>query len=535
MRRTLEPLAALALAALAVALVFESGSRGFFPLDQSNVFEGGYRLLRGQVPYRDFVMPVGPLTFVVQVPFFLLFGVNNRAQLLHAGAINAAAALLAVSCVKRLFPGALVPAYLAGLATAAWFYPIFGTPAFDQMALFFHLAALVLLLPALADGPHTPQGGHRAALASGFVSGLAFFSKQNAGALSVVCLLFVIAAAAGARRTGLALRFVAGLACCAALFLFWLVLFSDPGAFVRHFLLMPIAEGLRRATSGEFHAGVLADLRSSGLTLGLVLSGPLLSLAFLSFHAAGRLGGRRGLPARAVLGFVVSLSLALLQWGFIRVTSNLPDNAFGFAGLAAALALLAALEALSTGGSAAGGWRRHVLAAAVVGLVALPLARAGRDLARSRQVHEYWFEIHYRNAPVSRALAPARWSARRDDPRAIRVEDVDALLDFLRERRAPFFVFPDLVALYGLAGVEPPQPLVWFHRGLTYPAEYDVELDRRVVRELRRHGVRYVVIERVSFLGTEKRLSHFPLLGQYLAGFREVARFGIFGVREKPN
>jgi hypothetical protein len=94
-------------------------------------------------------------------------------------------------------------------------------------------------------------------------------------------------------------------------------------------------------------------------------------------------------------------------------------------------------------------------------------------------------------------------------------------------------VFPDLVALYGIVGVEPPQPLVWFHRGLTYPRTYDVELDRRIVRELERHGVRYVVLERVSFLGTEKRLSQLPLLGAYLASFSPVASFGIFEVREK--
>lgn len=80
----------------------------------------------------------------------------------------------------------------------------------------------------------------------------------------------------------------------------------------------------------------------------------------------------------------------------------------------------------------------------------------------------------------------------------------------------------------------PPQPLVWFHPGLTYPTRYDEALDRRVVSDLERHGVRLVVIERVSFLGTEKRLGHFPQLRAYLDGFREVARFGIFEVRERP-
>ena len=532
MRHRIELLAALALAAIAVALVFESGSRGFFPLDQSNVFEGGYRLLRGQVPYRDFLMPVGPLAFVIQAPFFLLFGVNNHAHLWHSGVVNAMAALLAVRCVKRLFPDAVVPAYLAGLVTAAWFYPIFGTPAFDQTALFFHLVALVVLLPALEAAP-AAAGGRGAALWSGLLSGLAFFSKQNAGALSVVCLLLLILVLGGARRAPLALRFLVGLGVCGGLFLLWLLLFSDVRGFLRHFIALPVAEGLRRVASAEYRAGMLAGIRSSGLTLALVLLGPLLSLGGLALHARSLFaGGRPALPRRSTLGFAVALSLASLQWVFIRVTSNLPDNAFGFAGLADVLALLAALEALWPGGPAAvGSWKR-MAQAGLVAVVALPLAFAGRDLARSRLVHDYWFEIHYRNAPVSRALAPARWSARHDDPRAIRVEDVDALVDFLRERGDPFFVFPDFVALYGLAGAEPPQPLLWFHRGLTYPTQYDEELDRRIVRELVRHRVRYVVVESVSFLGTEKRLSHFPLLRDYLARFRPLLSYGIFEVRE---
>lgn len=525
MRHRIEALAALALAALAVALVFESGSRGFFPLDQSNVFEGGYRLLRGQVPYRDFLMPVGPLAFVIQVPFFLLFGVNNYAHLWHSGVVNALAALLAVRCVKRLFPDAVVPAYLAGLVTAAWFYPIFGTPAFDQTALFFHLVALVVLLPAL----EAAGGASRAALWSGLLSGLAFFSKQNAGALSVVCLVLLILALGGARRAPLTLRFLVGLGVCGGLFLLWLLLFSDVRGFFRHFIALPVAEGLRRVASAEYRAGMLADIRSSGLTLALVLLGPLLSLGGLALHARSLFaGGRPALPRRSTLGFAVALSLASLQWLFIRVTSNLPDNAFGLAGLADTLALLAVLEARPPGAA----WRRRVAEAGLVAVVALPLAFAGRDLARARLVHDYWFEIHYRNAPVSRALAPARWSARLDDPRAIRVEDVDALVDFLRQRRDPFFVFPDFVALYGLAGAEPPQPLVWFHRGLTHPTQYDEELDRRIVGELVRHRVRYVVVESVSFLGTEKRLSHFPLLRDYLARFRPLLNYGIFEVRE---
>jgi hypothetical protein len=515
------------LAALAAALVYESGSRGFFPLDQSNVFDGGYRLLLGQVPYRDFLMPVGPVAFAIQALLFRLFGVSYGVLILHSALVNALAALLAALCVRRVFPAAPLPAWLAGLVTAAWFYPVFGTPVFDQTALFVHLLALLALLPALGGGA-PPRRADAFALLSGVLAGLAFLSKQNAGALSVACLLFLVIAAAPARRLRLCAALVAGFALLAALFAGWLFTWSDPQAFYRHFFAIPLVEGLRRAGSAEFGAALLADARSNWLTLALVLFGPVASALALLLEASRRLTGRSPMLSHAArLGFSVSLSLGLLQWLFIRVTSNLPHNAFGLAGLADVLALLASLEALGRRGRAA--------EAALAALLALPLAVAGRELARSRRVHEFWFVTHYRNAPLSRALAPARWAASQEDPRALRAQDLDALFDFLRASGEPFFVFPDCVVLYGLLGQEPPQPLLWFHPGLTYSWRYEEELDRRIVSGLERRGVRYVVVESVSFLGTEKRLSHFPLLKAYLARFRATRRFGIFELLERAG
>jgi hypothetical protein len=74
---------------------------------QSNApFEGGYRMLRGQVPFTgDFVMPGrGRSRFLIQVPFFALLGVNtNYAHLLALRSSRGERSrprLLAVSCVK---------------------------------------------------------------------------------------------------------------------------------------------------------------------------------------------------------------------------------------------------------------------------------------------------------------------------------------------------------------------------------------------------------------------------------------------------
>src|SRR4051812_41759698 len=64
------------------ALLFTwlTGHRGVFLLDQSMIFDGGWRLLQGQVLYKDFLVPFGPVTFVIQALSFKVFGVNWSAM-----------------------------------------------------------------------------------------------------------------------------------------------------------------------------------------------------------------------------------------------------------------------------------------------------------------------------------------------------------------------------------------------------------------------------------------------------------------------
>jgi hypothetical protein len=64
------------------------GGRGFMPLDQSVVFDGAWRMVSGQVPFRDFAVPNGIVPSMMQVPFFRVFGVTWFAYCLHASVIN---------------------------------------------------------------------------------------------------------------------------------------------------------------------------------------------------------------------------------------------------------------------------------------------------------------------------------------------------------------------------------------------------------------------------------------------------------------
>ena len=68
---------AYALTAIIGALVvWNVGHRGIYLYDQSAVFDGAWRILQGQVLYRDFFTPYGPIVFFIQSLFFRLFGVD---------------------------------------------------------------------------------------------------------------------------------------------------------------------------------------------------------------------------------------------------------------------------------------------------------------------------------------------------------------------------------------------------------------------------------------------------------------------------
>src|SRR5689334_7393931 len=70
------------IAAVAGVVVWVVGHRGLFLCDQSGIFDGGWRLMQGQVMYRDFFTPYPPVVFLIQWLFFRIAGVDFSAMVL---------------------------------------------------------------------------------------------------------------------------------------------------------------------------------------------------------------------------------------------------------------------------------------------------------------------------------------------------------------------------------------------------------------------------------------------------------------------
>jgi hypothetical protein len=79
------------------------GHLGIFAFDQSILFDGGWRILSGQVPFKDFLMAFGPVSLTLQALFFKILGVNWTAMVVAGAVVAVVAALSAMRTMALLF------------------------------------------------------------------------------------------------------------------------------------------------------------------------------------------------------------------------------------------------------------------------------------------------------------------------------------------------------------------------------------------------------------------------------------------------
>jgi hypothetical protein len=536
------------LCVLAFLLTWKAGFRGFFPFDQSIVFDGSYRVASGQVPYRDFVMPFGPVTFWLQALVFRALGVSYLAYVAGAAVVNVLATLAAVAMVRMLTDSARMLSYLAGVMTAVWFYPPFGTPWVDQTAFFFASVGLVALLAGIRRAGSGWMGDWLVAL-SGGAAFLSIMAKQNAGGfvLPLFPLVVVLACLPDRRRLARSLAiFAAGLAGSAAAFLVWLGTASDLGNFSRYVIALPASLGRERlgslADTGFGLARPYFGDRAPLVVNAIVVAALVVSVAaVVLWRRRERSGG--GGNRRAVLAGGVCAYLVLYQHLFMNTTLNQQENAYAFLGPIAAMGAWLALALVRViapaGGAGVGRLPLGRTLRAAVWIVALAAAAVasvdGVKSAMSRKAHDIFAQSSFGEPIKVKGLEGLRWA----EPTLVRGFDIHRqdfldLVAYLKESKANFLVFPDFTFLYGLAGVPSPQPVLWFHEGVTYSKDDTSALDRWIVDSLERNRVGLVVMEQVAWYNTGERLNAFPRLRDYIYGrFTRLGQIGTFSIYQR--
>jgi hypothetical protein len=335
--------------------------------------------------------------------------------------------------------------------------------------------------------------------------------------------------------------FGAGFGATLLLFLAGVWLAADMQLFVRHFIELPATIGELRFGSGPSLLADIALLRGPQMAARLPLAGALVATVVAAASVLRlRPFPRSGSPAhRQLLAATVCLYLIAYQQLFLHTTNNAYENGMPFIGIiiavGAGLVLSWSGQAWSTGQAGT----RILRAAVWLSLLGATggLLQYGARAALDRWVHDLFEGSSFPRYLEEPNLEHLRWGQPTAfDEYVLPEGDVVDVLRFLRTDGRNFFVFPDFTLFYGILGKPSPQPLVWFQKGITYPATYDAAVDRWVVDELRRNRVEVVVIEARSWSDTRFQLAAFPLLVAYIASdFERTREFGIFKVYERTH
>ncbi|MEZ4219227.1 MAG: hypothetical protein R3E88_22375 [Myxococcota bacterium] len=484
-----DALVAAAIAALGAAVAWHYGTRGFMPLDQSIVFDGGWRVASGQVPFRDFGTPSGLVPIAMQALAFRAFGVSWGCYVAHASAVNAVYGALAFALL-RLYGAPRWLAAVCGAGSTWLLYPPIGTPYAEQHAFAFALAACVAgALSARAAGPRAERG---AALAAGALAWLAVASKLNVAAASAPAIACALALApggagsaapdgarslapdgtrAGARSTArggaerVALAALGAAAAAAATLGALFAAGASPAMLHLYALELPLAAGgprlARMATAAALTRGLDAPLVAPAATLVAVALAAALSARERARGAASRDGDRPGARVAAPLALATALvaSCAL----FLATVVNQPEIGVAPVFAAAGLAAVGLARALAGRPRA-----RAAALAAVAAMVAVDTARFDRAAVAPRSVLDLAFDPARAERPAAPGLEAMWFQAPRRSP--VSARDLDELLAFLRAEPGDFVLVGDHSILYGLAGRPSLSPSLWFHAGLAHPA-----------------------------------------------------------------
>lgn len=484
--------------AIGVGVNLTFGRRGFLPLDQSIVFDGGWRLLSGQVPFRDFVAPSGLVPSAIQAGFFAALGVTWFAYCLHASVVNGLFCVVVYGLLRRCGSTRIESAAFGALS-AVFFYPPAGTPFMDQHSFFF----MTLMFLAVATGTVAVGAAETGAwFAVPMLFTLGYLSGQIPTAFGAVCIAVWVAC--HPRRAPRWLAALAAGTLCAAVCLLlagWLWPL-DWKAALHYSVTLP----LQVAGDRTPRPGAAGPVR---MVLATLVRFPLwvqLWSLDLALAAAIPLVLFRRSTARWPLQAWLLLSCTLVTAAFLAFTRTLVHTGLGLTMVIVAVAIAAIREALP--------------AAVAAPLIAIMGLAAVRDTAMfAAKVDSPRLE-HVRYDPDEAARAEGhlppglefmRWSR---GPSAYDADELTALVRFLRDADGNFLLIGDSSILYGLTAKPSVSPALWLDPRLTMPhpeAPEFAQFERELIERVRRNGVHRIVLDG-SKTWTHLSIEDFPQL-----------------------
>lgn len=181
----------IGLSLMSFSINYYVASRGVFPVDTFIHFDPGYRILGGELPVRDYWIVHGFLIDYIQSIFFLLFGNNWSAYIIHSSFFNSLICIASFYIFKNFLKIGLKESIYFSILIAFSAYPVSGTPFLDLHSTYFSLFAIFFIMVGILKKEKTYW------LSSSVLLTIAFFCKQvPAGytifTTTIFCLIYSI-------------------------------------------------------------------------------------------------------------------------------------------------------------------------------------------------------------------------------------------------------------------------------------------------------------------------------------------------------
>jgi hypothetical protein len=496
-----------------------------------NIFlswEGAYRMAEGQMPFRDFGMPMGYMYWVIPALFFKIFGAQLITLIKAQAFINLLSGLAFRSIFQRLQVKPEIR--FLGVAVFCLSYTFFNYwPWYNHTVIVYELIALAFLFRYLMPTEGKKPAGWAAVTAGAFVF-FSFFTKQDGGALAFLLSLALLGYHCWeSRRFSGLLLFLAGFFITGAVLIapslpygfgYWFNYGQPP-----HHSRISIADILR-----EFFAG------SQTLKFYLLLI--LLLLPALWRKTPGYLKNRQQV-------FMALLTLGMLaEAAIFQVTSYVPvDNNIFYHSFAFVFVLFAldqfvtlsmdrrwALLAITAGVFL---WWSSVYWKYMERFILKPETEShtstkhnGYEYADVINKNTFMIELDTTDIPLSKWRTPALKSFQKILLPGTTVDGIERLMNRPGVKNNPSLKWLNMTELTPLAAELPfalekgPDYPLWFHKGV---ASFDKETDM-FVRRIQSSYYDIVLYEYIPYLNNfypykvrEALLQHYELADRFTA------------------
>lgn len=160
------------------------GSNGVYPVDTFIHYDYGYRILLGDDPIKDYWIVHGLLIDYLQSFFFLIFGNNWTAYLIHSSLMNVSIVIFSIYIFLTLKIKFEYVFFIA-ISISLLAYPVSGSPFLDLHSSYFSLFAFYFIILSILK-----KQDYLWFFVSFFLC-LAFFSKQVPAAYYIISFSFI--------------------------------------------------------------------------------------------------------------------------------------------------------------------------------------------------------------------------------------------------------------------------------------------------------------------------------------------------------